>query len=122
MKTFLQIVLFALVTLTANASNAADVTINGVKQAAVVDVRTPDEFAAGHIDGAINIPLEQIQNGSAHLENLKKDSPILLYCRSGRRSGLAQQLLEQQGYSKLTNGGGVNTLAKQLNLCNASIC
>ena len=119
MKTFLQLILLALVTLTVNA---ADVSINGVKQAAVIDVRTPDEFAAGHIDGAINIPLDQIQNGSANLENLQKDSPILLYCRSGRRSGIAQQILEQQGYSKLTNGGGVSSLAKQLKLCNASIC
>lgn len=119
MKTFLQIVLLALVTLTANA---ADVSINGVKQAAVVDVRTPEEFAAGHIDGAVNIPLDQIQNGSAHLESFKKDSPILLYCRSGRRSGMAKELLEQQGYSKLTNGGGVSSLAKQLNLCSPGIC
>ena len=119
MKTFFKVIFLAMLALSAQA---ADVAINGVKQAAVIDVRTPDEFATGHIDGAINIPLEQIQNGSANLESLKKDSPILLYCRSGRRSGVAKELLEQQGYSKLTNGGGVSELAKQLNACNAKIC
>lgn len=119
MKTFFHILFLALLTVSAQA---ADVAVNGVKQTAVIDVRTPNEFAAGHIDGAINIPLEQIQNGSANLESLKKDSPIVLYCRSGRRSGVAKELLEQQGYSKLTNGGGVSDLAKQLNLCNAKIC
>ena len=119
MRMLLQIIFLAFMTLTANA---AEVTINGVRQSAVIDVRTPDEFAAGHIDGAINVPLDQIQNGSAHLEALKKGDPILLYCRSGRRSGIAKELLEQQGYSKLTNGGGVSGLAKQLNLCNAKIC
>ncbi|WP_020209679.1 rhodanese-like domain-containing protein [Gilvimarinus chinensis] len=67
-----------------------------------VDVRTAEEFASGHMSGAVNIPHEDIASGVAGLE-LNKDQHIVLYCRSGRRAALAQKTLESLGYSRVEN-------------------
>ncbi|MFT6976962.1 MAG: phage shock protein E [Shewanella psychromarinicola] len=75
----------------------------------LIDVRTVEEFAAGHIDGAINIPFDQIVPELAKL-NLAKDTDLVLYCHSGRRSGIAQESLVKQGYSNTYNAGGFDTL------------
>lgn len=64
--------------------------------ARLVDVRTPGEFAAGHIPGAINIPVQQLAGRLGELE--PKDAAIVLYCRSGRRSGNAAHLLKGAGF------------------------
>jgi phage shock protein E len=77
--------------------------------AVVIDVRTAEEFATGHLTGATNIPFEDIVAGVNKLK-LAKDSKILLYCRSGRRSGIAQESLVAAGYSATLNGGGYDTL------------
>ncbi|MGX9462956.1 rhodanese-like domain-containing protein [Shewanella sp. A14] len=79
------------------------------RQVMVIDVRTAEEFAAGHINGAINIPFDQIVPELTKL-NLTKDTDLVLYCRSGRRSGIAQNALVKQGYSKTYNAGGFDTL------------
>ena len=71
----------------------------------LIDVRTAEEFAAGHIEGAINIPFQQIVPELAKL-NITKDTEIVLYCRSGNRSGMAQKSLVKQGYSNTYNAGG----------------
>jgi len=70
----------------------------------LVDVRTPEEFAGGHIAGAKNIALQDLPN---RLDELPHDQPIVLYCRSGNRSGQAMQLLAKAGYDRLYNLGGV---------------
>ncbi|MEM5506811.1 rhodanese-like domain-containing protein [Shewanella frigidimarina] len=75
----------------------------------LIDVRTAEEFAAGHIDGAINIPFENIVSELAK-RNITKDSEIVLYCRSGNRSGMAQESLVKQGYSNTYNAGGFDSL------------
>lgn len=64
--------------------------------ARLVDVRTPDEFAAGHIPGAINIPLQQLDSRLGELQ--PKDTAVVLYCRSGHRSGNAARLLKSNGF------------------------
>lgn len=66
----------------------------------VLDVRTPAEYAAGHVPGAINIPHESI---AAQLELLQRhrDQPVVLYCQSGRRATLAAEVLERAGFSGL---------------------
>ena len=69
-------------------------------------MRTPEEFASGHIEGAHNIPYESIEAGVAAL-GLAKDTPIYLYCRSGRRSGIASEALEKKGFTRLVNAGGL---------------
>lgn len=65
--------------------------------ARLVDVRTPDEFAAGHIPGAINIPVQQLESRIHELE--PKDGTLVLYCRSGRRSGDAARTLKGAGFA-----------------------
>ncbi|WP_394204060.1 rhodanese-like domain-containing protein [Shewanella waksmanii] len=74
--------------------------------ALVVDVRTAEEFAAGHLDNAINIPFEQI---TAEFSNqaIDKQRAVVVYCRSGRRSGIAHQALADAGYTNTYNGGGL---------------
>ena len=69
-----------------------------------IDVRAPEEFATGHLEGAHNIPHENIAAGVAAL-GLEPDTPIYLYCRSGRRSGIASETLGNKGYTNLTNVG-----------------
>ncbi|QIR15026.1 rhodanese-like domain-containing protein [Shewanella aestuarii] len=77
--------------------------------ATLIDVRTAEEFAAGHIEGAINIPFDNIVNGISKL-TLSPDSEIVLYCRSGRRSGIADQSLSEAGFTNSMNAGGFNAL------------
>lgn len=88
----------------------------------MIDVRTPAEFVAGHIAGAINIPLDQLQHRPEPLKRLNKDRPMVVYCHSGRRSALALSLLEQQGYKNVRDGGGMAALARTLRLCTPGVC
>ncbi|WP_077755615.1 rhodanese-like domain-containing protein [Shewanella psychrophila] len=79
--------------------------------ATVIDVRTAEEFAAGHLDNAINIPFEEIAAEIKKLD-IAKDTQIVLYCRSGRRSGIAFDTLVSEGYTNSYNGGGFETLSQ----------
>lgn len=79
----------------------------------VIDVRTPEEFAAGHVEGAMNVPYEQIGGRIAALAP-GKDTPVVLYCKSGRRAGIALQTLREMGYSKVENFGGFEDARKRL--------
>jgi phage shock protein E len=101
---------------------AADVSYLGVKPAVIIDVRTPEEFAAGHLDGAVNIPYEQIAKGINTIPSLTKSSPILIYCRSGRRSAIAAQSLEQLGFQRVYDGGGMSDVQRKLQPCSAKSC
>lgn len=67
------------------------------KKFALVDVREPDEFSAGHIEGATLVPLGTVPNEYA---KLPKDVPLVVYCRSGKRSAKAVQFLTSHGYSR----------------------
>lgn len=66
----------------------------------VLDVRTPEEFAAGHVPGARNVSHDQLPAKLAELSSLK-DKEVVLYCRSGRRTAIAEQTLRGAGFSKL---------------------
>ncbi|GGJ62593.1 rhodanese-related sulfurtransferase [Anoxybacillus voinovskiensis] len=79
----------------------------GYRKAQLIDVREPDEYAAGHILGARNIPLTQLR---MRMKELRKDQPIYLYCQSGLRSGRAAQMLYRKGYRDLYHlKGGFKT-------------
>ena len=75
----------------------------------VIDIRTPEEFADGHYPGAINIPHETILDGLNQL-GVTADIAVILYCRSGNRSGQAEQVLQQKGFTKARNAGGLKAL------------
>ena len=72
----------------------------------ILDVRRPDEYAKGHIPGAINVPNEEI--GTAEIAELPdKSQLILVYCRSGRRSKEASEKLVRLGYTNIVEFGGI---------------
>ena len=72
----------------------------------ILDVRRPDEFAAGHIPNAINVPNETI--GTAEIPELPdKNQLIMVYCRSGRRSKEASEKLVKLGYTNIVEFGGI---------------
>ena len=72
----------------------------------ILDVRRPDEFAAGHIPNAINVPNESI--GTSDIPELPdKDQLIMVYCRSGRRSKEASEKLVKLGYTNIVEFGGI---------------
>ena len=78
-------------------------------QALIVDVRTSEEFADGHYPGAINIPHETIMEGLNQL-GVTADTSVILYCRSGNRSGQAEQVLREKGFTEARNAGGLEAL------------
>lgn len=80
--------------------------------ARLIDVRTADEFAAGHLRGAAHIPHDQIGAKIAALAP-DRDAEILLYCRSGRRSEAALNTLKQMGYRNVRNLGAYDDLKQQ---------
>lgn len=68
----------------------------------LIDVRSPGEFAGGSVAGAVNIPLQTLPH---QLKKIQKKKNIVVFCRSGSRSGMAKDILERNGYAKVINGG-----------------
>ncbi len=77
--------------------------------ALLVDVRTPAEYSEGHLAGAINIPFQDIVEGLAQ-RNISLEREVVLYCRSGNRSGKAQKALTNAGYQNAFNAGAYEPL------------
>lgn len=82
--------------------------------ATIVDVRTPGEFARGHHPRAINIPLGELQDRLPEFEHMQK--PVIFYCRSGNRSGMAVTLLKQVGIQEVYNGGSLQDITRSTGL------
>ena len=80
-----------------------------------LDVRTPEEYAEGHIDNAINIDVKNDSFESKALSTLPKDKTIALYCRSGRRSKNAAKILSDNGYTVVELNSGYNGWKKSFN-------
>ena len=110
------LVLAAVPTVGVQAADAAQATQAGdvapAAQPIWIDVRTPKEFDGGHLEGAHNVPVEQIAGQISTLVP-NKDTPVMLYCRRGRRAEQARKLLLQQGYTHVENKGGYADLLKQ---------
>lgn len=79
----------------------------------VIDVRTPQEFQGGHVAGALNLTHETIAQTIARA-NVSKDDRVILYCRSGRRSGIAQSTLKGLGFTNVENYGSLEQAQKRL--------
>ena len=76
--------------------------------ALLLDVRTPQEFASGHIPGSLNLPLQDLaMSGEPDINIPSMDTPLFVYCRSGNRSGRAAMILEHMGYTSVKNIGGI---------------
>jgi phage shock protein E len=71
----------------------------------VLDVRTPEEFAAGHVPGARNVSHDQLEDRVGELRDLR-DQDVILYCRSGRRTALAADVLRKAGFTRLLHLDG----------------
>ena len=77
----------------------------------VIDVRTTDEYRQAHVRKAVNIPHDEIAARIAAIAP-DRDARIVLYCRSGRRSGIAEQALRQIGYRQIENKGGLGDMLR----------
>ena len=104
------------------AASCADIAGNRVEhlqrkehKMILIDTRTPEEYAAGHLPGAILIPHDRIP---AEIESCAPDhsARILLYCRSGRRAETAKAAMEAAGYTAVENLGGIAEAAEKLQL------
>lgn len=103
-KLILSLVLAALVSVNAFASDAT-----------LIDVRTLKEWNASHLNGAIHVPLQNIKS---KITSVIKDrnTKIFLYCRSGRRSEEAKEIMRSLGYTDITNSGGIKEAANILKI------
>lgn len=88
-----------------------DQWIEGYRKAQLIDVREPQEYEAGHILGARNIPVTQLKQ---RLVEIRKDKPVYLYCQKSSRSARAAQILHKNGYKELyqLKGGFKNWTGK----------
>lgn len=80
-----------------------------IAQTLWIDVRTAQEFDAGHLEGAVNIPYDEIEQNISAI-SADKAADIQLYCRSGRRAGIALETLRHMGYGNVTNAGSYEQL------------
>ena len=103
---------FSLVSLAACAGDSGSTESTTLKDATstIIDVRSPEEFAAGHLEGAINLDFE---GGTleAELGSLDQDAVYIVYCQSGRRSALATTLMTEAGFTEVTDLGGIAAAA-----------
>ncbi len=115
MYKYLIIFIFGFFTLTScsssNSPNEApknQTTDSSTTKILYVDVREDNEWMEWHIDGAIHVKLGDIEAGK--YDKIPKDIPVSLYCRSGRRSGIAHDILSKAGYTNITNVWGMTTV------------
>lgn len=84
-----------------------------IKEGAVIlDVRSKNEYSAGHIKGSVNIPVEILRDNLSRLKD--KNKTVITCCASGMRSASAKSILRSNGYSKVHNGGGWHSLNSKL--------
>ncbi len=79
----------------------------------VIDVRTPQEFESGHVEGALNLPHDSIGQ-DIFKAKVAKDDHVILYCKSGRRADVAMGTLKGLGFSHIDNYGGFEQAQKRL--------
>ncbi len=88
------------------SASGADAHALVEKGARLVDLRTPEEFASGHVSGAINIPVQELVQRMAEVG--AKETPVVLYCQSGNRSGRAARMLKEAGFTAVHDLGAMS--------------
>ena len=74
----------------------------------LLDVRTKEEYDIDHIEGALNFDIVNMLQGS--FPNINRDEEISIYCESGNRSMMAKNFMEKEGFTKITDAGGIDNL------------
>lgn len=97
---------FAALALTFSLSGCTAEKVDMATVSAVIDVRTPEEYQAGHLEGAVNIDV-QAADFTMQIDSLDKAGTYLVYCKSGRRAGVAVDYMTSAGFGKVTNLGSV---------------
>ena len=92
------------------AVSAAD-AVQMLESRTVIDVRTPAEYDAGHVDGALLIDV-QAADFEERIAELDPGAPYLVYCRSGRRSAIAAEAMADAGFTDIVDAGGFDALAQ----------
>lgn len=87
---------------------------SNISSPVIIDVRSPQEFATGSIEGAVNLPLKGLPD-SLLSEGIELDEEVVVYCRSGRRSAQAKTVLKAAGFELVFDGGPMSQLEGVLN-------
>lgn len=123
MKRILNLLLVMAVLSSCSSPKSAEIQTNSTEQkelsvkdevakgALMVDVRTPEEFASGSVKGAINIPLSEVES---RINEFKGKPGVVVFCRSGNRSGQAKKILESNGIKNVINGINTDTMNAEL--------
>jgi rhodanese-related sulfurtransferase len=109
----LLVIAVSALTLALAANDLATIQSN-ISAPVIIDVRTPQEFATGSIEGAVNLPLKGLPE-SLLSEGIELDEEVVVYCRSGRRSAQAKTLLKAAGFELVFDGGPMRQLEGVLN-------
>ena len=114
MKTFFSI-LSVIFLLAISGCYSTESKISMENNAVLLDVRTPEELKSVYLEGAVLLPLAELESKIAGKVPVK-NTPIYIYCRSGRRSGIAVEKLKAMGYTDLHNLGGLKDAREKLNI------
>ena len=96
------------------AANDLATIQSNISAPVIIDVRTPQEFATGSIEGAVNLPLKGLPDSLLN-EGIELDEEVVVYCRSGRRPAEAKTLLKAAGFELVFDGGPMSQLKGVLN-------
>ena len=114
MKTFFSILCgIALLGISGCCSTESKISME--TNAVLLDVRTPEEYKTGYLEGAVLLPLAGLESKISSKVS-GKNTPIYIYCRSGRRAGTAVEKLKAMGYTDLHNLGGLKDAQAKLDL------
>ena len=114
MKTFFSI-LSVIILLAISGCCSTESKISMENNAVLLDVRTPEEHKSGYLEGAVLLPLADLESKISSKVS-DKNTPVYIYCRSGRRAGTAVEKLKAMGYTDLHNLGGLKDAQEKLDL------
>ena len=114
MKTLI-LILCGIVLLAISGCCSTESKISMENNAVLLDVRTPEEHKSGYLEGAVLLPLAELESKISSKVS-DKNTPVYIYCRSGRRAGTAVETLKAMGYTDLHNLGGLKDAQKKLDL------